>query len=73
MPPGPPANPARRPLNPFPQLGNWSFLRNPNRRTDFFDPLKYIPMGNGNSFLSFGLEHRIEYEGYTAFNFDMGP
>ncbi len=72
-PPGPPSNPARPPLNPFPQLGNWSFLRDPNQRTDLFDPLKYIPIGNGDSFLSFGLEYRIEYERYTAYNFDMGP
>lgn len=73
MPPGPPANPDRPPLNPFPQLGNWSFLEDPSQRTDFFDPIKYIPISNGDSFLSFGLEYRIEYERYTAYNFDMGP
>ncbi len=72
-PPGTPANPDRPPLNPFPQLGNWSFLKDPSQRTDFFDPIKYIPIGNGVSFLSFGLEYRIEYERYTAYDFDMGP
>ena len=72
-PPGPPANPDRPPLNPFPQLGNWSFLKDPSQRTDFFDPIKYIPIGNEDSFLSFGLEYRIEYERYTAYNFGMVP
>ncbi len=72
-PPGPAANPDRPPLNPLPQLGNWSFLEDQSLRTDFFDPIKYIPIGNGDSFLSFGLEYRIEYERYTAYNFDMGP
>lgn len=71
--PGSPANPDRPPLNPFPQLGNWSSLKDPSKRTDFLDPIKYIPIGNGDSFLSFGLEYRIEYERYTAYNFDMGP
>jgi hypothetical protein len=54
-------------------MGNWSFLKDPSQRTDFFDPIKYIPIGNGDSFISFGLEYRIEYERYTAYNFDMGP
>jgi hypothetical protein len=72
-PPGPPADAARPPLIPLPQLENWSFLKDPDQRTDFFDPVKYIEIGNGDSFLSFGLEYRIEYERYTAYNFGIGP
>src|SRR5580658_7437868 len=71
--PGPPPDPDRPALIPLPQLENWSFLKDPSKRTDFFDPIKYIPIGEGDSFLSFGLEYRIEYERYTAYEFDMGP
>src|ERR1700681_697121 len=24
---------------------NWTFLRDPSKRTDFFDPIKWIPIG----------------------------
>jgi len=32
---------------------DWSFLRNPSRRTDFFDPIKWIPLDkDGSLFLT---------------------
>jgi hypothetical protein len=64
MPPGPPANPARPLLTPVDQADeNWSFLRDPANRTDFWDPLKYIPLNrDGNYFLTFWFENRSEYE-----------
>jgi hypothetical protein len=72
-PPGPPPDPARPPLIPLPQLENWSFLKDPSKRVDFFDPIKYVQIGDGNSYLSLGSEYRIEYERYTANNFGVGP
>src|SRR5580704_1240136 len=61
--PGPPPDPARPPLNPFPAERNWSFLADSSKRTDFFDPVKYIPFGeNPQLYLSLGLEYRVEYE-----------
>ena len=64
MPPGPPQNPLRPALGPVDQSDeNFSFLRNPADRTDFWDPLKYIPLdSSGKYYLTFGFENRSEYE-----------
>jgi hypothetical protein len=73
-PPGPAPDPARPPLNPFPAEQNWSFLENAAKRTDFFDPAKYIPFGeNPQLYLSLGFEYRIEYEYYDNWMFGAGP
>ena len=38
---------------------DWSFLRDPSKRTDFFDPIKWIPLGkDGSWFLTLGGELR---------------
>jgi hypothetical protein len=62
--PGPPQNPLRLALGPVDQSDeNFSFLRNPADRTDFWDPLKYIPLdSSGKYYLTFWLEERSEYE-----------
>ena len=73
QPPGPSPDPSRPSLIPLPQLENWSFLSDPSKRTEFFDSIKYVPIGSGESYLSLGNEYRIEYERYTAYNFDSGP
>ena len=74
QPPGPPSDPARPPLNPFPAEQNWSFLADSSKRTDFFDPLKYISLGkNPQQYLSLGFEYRIEYEYYNNWMFGAGP
>jgi len=74
QPPGPAPDPARPPLNPFPAEKNWSFLADPSKRTDFFDPVKYIPSGeNPQLYLSLGFEYRIEYEYYDSWMFGAGP
>jgi hypothetical protein len=74
QPPGPAPDPARPPLNPFPAEQNWSFLADSSKRTDFFDPVKYIPLGeNPQLYLSLGLEYRIEYEDYDNWMFGEGP
>jgi hypothetical protein len=63
LPPGP-INPERPPLAPVDQSDeNFTFLRNPAERTDFWDPIKYIPLNqSGNYYLTFWLENRSEYE-----------
>lgn len=74
QPPGLPAEPARPPLNPFPAEQNWSFLADSAKRTDFFDPVKYISLGkNAQRYLSLGFEYRIEYEYYDNWMFGAGP
>jgi hypothetical protein len=71
---GPVPDPARPPLNPFPAEQNWSFLAEPSKRTDFFDPVKYISLGeNPQLYLSLGLECRIEYEYYDNWMFGEAP
>jgi hypothetical protein len=61
-------------LNPFPAEQNWSFLEDSSKRTDFFDPAKYIRFGdNPQMYLSLGFEYRIQYEDYDNFLFGEGP
>ena len=44
---------------------NYEFLSDPAKRTDFFDPVKYIPLGDDpHTYLSFGGEVRERYEGF---------
>src|ERR1700684_2017902 len=74
QPPGRPPDSARPFLNPFPAEQNWSFLADPAKRTDFFDPAKYIRFGeNPQLYLSLGFEYRIEYEYYDNWMFGAGP
>src|SRR5262245_37192275 len=50
---------------------DWSFLRDPAKRTDFWDPVKYIPLScDGDSYLSFGGEARLRYELYDNNRWD---
>src|SRR5258708_15823266 len=62
MPPGPSMNPERPPLTPVDQADdNFSFLRDSSKRTDFCDPLKYVPLdSNGDTYLTLGFENRSE-------------
>src|ERR1700723_3239130 len=64
MPPGPPPDPARPPLTPVDQADeNFTFLKDPSKRTDFWDFLKYIPLNQrGDVYLTFGFETRSEHE-----------
>jgi hypothetical protein len=53
---------------------DWSPLRDPARRTDWLDPLKYIPLGaSGNSYLSLGGEARERYEYFHNTQWGRGP
>jgi hypothetical protein len=51
---------------------NWSFLNGSSQRTDLFDPIKYIPLGD-DSYLSFGGQARYRYEYFNNNNFGAGP
>jgi hypothetical protein len=74
QPPGYVSDPARPPLNPFPAEQDWSFLSHPALHPDFFDPAKYIRLGDGpQRYISFGLEYRTEYEYYDNWMFGAGP
>jgi hypothetical protein len=42
---------------------DWGFLQDPQKRSDFFDPIKYIPMRDEDGwYLSFGGDIRERYE-----------
>jgi hypothetical protein len=74
QPPGPAPDAERPALNPLPAEQNWSFLSDSSKRTDFFDPLKYIPLGdNPQVYLSLGFEYRIQYEYFDNWMFGAGP
>ena len=52
-----------------------SFLADPAQRTDFWDPIKYIPFLNasGDSYASFGGQVRDRYEYYNRKYLGSGP
>jgi hypothetical protein len=52
---------------------DWSFLKDPANRTEFWDPLKYIPLGKEDWYLSLGGETRQRYEIYHNFPFALPP
>lgn len=55
---------------------DWSFLKDPANRSDYMDPIKYIPLGEalgGDTYLSFGGTLRERYEYFNNFNFNAGP
>ena len=53
---------------------DYSYLHDPARRTDFLDPLKYIPLGDDpQTYLSLGGSARYRYELFNNYNFGAGP
>ncbi len=52
---------------------DWSYLRDPERRTDSLDRLKYIPLKDRGWYVSLGGEARIRYEYFSEFAFGAGP
>ncbi len=63
---GPP-NPNPPPYTLLRYNEQYSYLADPALRTDFFDPVKYIPLNpyNPESYVSFGGEIRERYENYV--------
>lgn len=53
---------------------DYRYLSDLTNRTDFFDPIKYIPLDKrGNWYASFGGEMRERYEYYENYNWGLGP
>jgi hypothetical protein len=53
---------------------DYSYLKNPECRTDFWDPIKYIPLwGREDWYLSIGGEVRERYEFYHNLNAGAAP
>ncbi len=52
----------------------YTYLADPERRTDYADPLKFIPIGQDPSWsISIGGQARYRYEWFNSSNFDAGP
>jgi hypothetical protein len=53
---------------------DYSYLKDQPNRTDFLDPIKYIPLTkDGNSYLTFGGQVRDRYEYFENSLFGSGP
>ena len=57
-----PETAASRSYNLLRENDDWSFLSDPANRDDFWDPLKYIPLGSNGSYVSLGGEVREAFE-----------
>jgi len=62
------------PYKPLRYDEDWSYLKDPTRRTDFWDPIKYIPFGGRDDvYLSIGGEARIRYEFFRNESLGSAP
>lgn len=53
---------------------DYSYLKDPSRRTDFWDSIKYVPLwGRDDWYLSLGGEVRERVESFHNDNFGLGP
>jgi len=53
---------------------DYSYLKDPAVRTNLFDPLKYIPLGNqSGAYLTLGGQVRDRYEYFNNYTFGSGP
>ena len=52
---------------------NWRFLQDPSQREDFWDPLKYRPLGREGWYVTLAGEFRPFYEIYDNYNWGAGP
>lgn len=53
---------------------DYRYLRDPSKRADFLDYLKYLPLDrDGNWWLTLGGEIRERYEYYENYNWGLGP
>jgi hypothetical protein len=51
---------------------DWSFLRDPSKRTDFFDPIKWIPLDkDGSLFMTIGGELRERFQDVRNMEFGL--
>src|SRR3990170_7499572 len=68
-----PAPAAPPPYTPVRWNEDYSYLKDPAKRTDFFDPVKYIPLGRDDIYLSLGGQFRERYEYFDNNAFGAGP
>jgi len=68
VPPAPP--PAYTPVR---WNEDYSYLKDKSARTDFFDPIKYIPLGADDFYISLGGQFRERYEYFDNNLFGAGP
>jgi hypothetical protein len=53
---------------------DYSFLADPAARTDFWDPIKYVPLNQtGDWYATFGGQVRDRYEYFNNYTFGAGP
>jgi hypothetical protein len=52
---------------------DWTALRDPSRRTDAWDVVKYIPLGAEHRYLTLGGETRIRFERFVNPSFGSAP
>lgn len=53
---------------------DYSYLKDPARRTDFWDPIKFIPFGHDDGwYSSFGAQARPRFDYYNNFGFGVIP
>ena len=73
--PAPQAETGRQPYNILRFNESWSFLHDPAKRTDFLDPIKYMPLDPAHldRYLSVGGEFRGTYEDVLNDNFSNVP
>ena len=71
--PGTGAGPQAPQYTPVRWNEDYLYLRDPARRTDLFDPIKYIPLNEeGDWYLSLGGQARYRYEWFENANFGAG-
>jgi hypothetical protein len=58
---------------PNPAEEDWSFLKDRGKRADFWDPLKYIPLGRDDRFLTLSGEIRFRPEGFRVHSVGEAP
>jgi hypothetical protein len=62
------------PYSVFRDTEDYTYLRDPKRHDDLFDPMKYIPLNSdGTTYLSFGGEARERWEYYSKPPLGQGP
>ena len=70
----PPQPGVRPPLSPFPRYEDWTFLRDPVKRVDPYDRLKFIPLNDsGTTYLTLGFEDRTEFQYLNSNDWGAGP
>jgi hypothetical protein len=52
---------------------NWTYLRDRAQRSDYFDPIKHIPLNHTGSYISIGGESRTRFEYFRNASFGAAP